>query len=187
MSPTHERDGAERTPVVTSFADLEIAHVRQLAREETNARMQHRSFVDETARLKRRNELIHLRGAEEEIDLRQLVEELLFVTLHHAADTNDGATGSLVLQAPCFDQRVDGFLFRGVDETARVDDDHLGLREIVRVLGAVIGELSDVSLAVDRVLIAAQGDDRELQESSTVVAKLQLDPEVLASQELDGG
>jgi len=61
------------------------------------------------------------------------------VTLHHAADTNDGAADTALLEPPCFDERVDGFLLRRVDEAAGVDDDDFGLGEIRRELGATVG------------------------------------------------
>ena len=37
----HERNGAERTPVVAPFGDLEVAHVRQVAAEQAHPRVLH--------------------------------------------------------------------------------------------------------------------------------------------------
>jgi hypothetical protein len=39
MPAAHQGNGAEGAPVVAPFADLQIAHVRQLAREPPHARV----------------------------------------------------------------------------------------------------------------------------------------------------
>ena len=51
----HQRNRAERTAVVASLAHFEIAHVRQVAREEPYTRMYHRSVFDEAALVQLRN------------------------------------------------------------------------------------------------------------------------------------
>jgi hypothetical protein len=60
MLSTHERDGAEGTAVVAAFADLEIPDVRQVAREQADAGMQRRRFVDQPSRLELREQPIDL-------------------------------------------------------------------------------------------------------------------------------
>ena len=100
--------------------------------------------------------------AEKEIDLGQRLDQLVLVALHHAADATTAWQRPVVLQPSRLDDRVDRLLLRRVDEAARVDDDHLGLGEVVGVLGAAIGELREVALGVDGVLVAAEGDESDL-------------------------
>src|SRR5438046_2630151 len=85
------------------------------------------------------------------------------MALHHAPKTDDGPARAAFLEATRLDQRVDRLLLGGVNEATRVDDDDLGLLEVGRKLGTTVRELSDVSLAVDCVLVAAEGEERELQ------------------------
>jgi hypothetical protein len=81
------------------------------------------------------------------------------VALHHAPETDDRAARPRVLQATGIDERVDRFLLGGVDESAGVDDDDFGLGEVGRELPTAIGELRDVPLAIDGVLVAAKGEN----------------------------
>src|SRR5205085_6303445 len=57
------------------------------------------------------------------------------------------------------EDRVDRFLFRSVDEAARVDDDDVGLVEVVRDrdVGVTL-KLSKHDLGIDEILRAAEGD-----------------------------
>ena len=121
------------------------------------------SSLDQPALLELRNEAIHLGRAEEEVDLGQRVDQLVLVALHHAADADDRLAASLFLETAGFDERVDRFLLGGVDEAARVHDDDVGVGHVARVLGAAIGELRDVALAIDGVLVAPERNDGDFQ------------------------
>ena len=89
------------------------------------------------------------------------------MALHHAPDGHHRLAAAVVLHAPRLDDRVERLLLRGVDEAAGVDDDHLGVGEIVGVLRAAIGELGEISLAVDGVLVAAEGDEADFHAGPT--------------------
>ena len=147
--------------MVAPLAHLEVANVGGVASEQSDARMNGGHIIDEPARLELGQQPVHFRGAEEQVHFRQRLLELALVPLHHAAHRDDGLAhaGRLVLAG--LDDGVERFLLRRVDEPARVDHDHLGLREIVRVLGATIGELGEVPFAVDGILVAAQCDEAE--------------------------
>jgi len=82
---------------------------------------------------------------------------------------------ALCLESRSLDHRIDGFLLRGVDEAAGVDDDYLGVGQIRGVLRGEIRELRKVALAVDGVLVAAERDyadfhlDRAEERASGVI------------------
>ena len=165
----HERDRAERAAVVAAFADLEVAHVRQVARVEAHARMrdERRLGIEHAAREQLGNEAVHLGRAEEEVDLGELARELGLVALDHASNGDDRLARAVGLAAPGVDDRVDRLLLRRVDEAAGVDDDHVGVIELGRELTAVIREQREIALAVDRVLVAAKRDEADLHSGDT--------------------
>src|SRR4029077_17002450 len=100
---------------------------------------------------------------------------------------------SLCLEARRFDHCVDRFLLGSVDEAAGIDDDDFSFGQIRGVLGGIIGELREVSFAVDGVLVATERDDADFHSiartrgragaASTVVPELELDAEVLPAKE----
>src|SRR5207237_8651398 len=102
----HQRNRAERTAVVASLAHFEIAHVRQVAREEPYTRMYHRSVFDEAALVRRRNYAIDLCRTQKEVDFRQCVDQLVLVALHHAADADDGQAGAVRVGTARFHARA---------------------------------------------------------------------------------
>ncbi len=162
MLAAHERDGAERASVIASFADLEIAHVWELAGIHPNAGVLHPRSADQAPRLERRNELAHLGRAEEEVHLGKLRLELRLVALDHAPHGHHCLTTTVGLASSRLDERLDRLLLRRVDEPARVDDDDVGVIERRRELGAVAEELREVALAVDGILVAAKSDETDL-------------------------
>ena len=165
MLAAHERNRAERAAVIAPLTDLEIAHVRQIAGEESNARMfQHRIARQHPAVRKLLDQPVHLRRAEEEIDLGQRFLELALVSLDHAADGDDrrACAGRLVLTR--LHQRVERLLLRRVDEAAGVHDDDFGVVQIGRELSAMIGELREIALGIDGVLVAAKRDQSDPHE-----------------------
>ena len=84
------------------------------------------------------------------------------MTLDHAANGNYRPANSIGLVPTSFDERIDGFLLRGIDEATRVDDNDVGFRKILRVLAAAGGKLPKISLGVDSVLVAAERDEANL-------------------------
>ena len=95
-------------------------HVRHVAGEQPDAGM-HRGHVfraDQPALFELRNEAVHFRRAEEQVDLWHRVGQLVLMALHHAADADDRFAASGVFEAPRLDERIDGFLLRGVNDNA---------------------------------------------------------------------
>src|SRR5215208_1407690 len=92
MLAAHERDGAERAPVIAPLADLQIPDVRQVARIHPNARVVRERVAKESALRQFGYEPIRFRGAEKEVDLRQCLRELVLMALNQAADGNHGLT-----------------------------------------------------------------------------------------------
>ena len=74
-----------------------------------------------------RHDLVEFVGADERVDFRQICLDIAAVALHQAAGDDQllRAAGLLVLGH--LENGVDGFLLGGVDETAGVDDEDVGL------------------------------------------------------------
>jgi AcrR family transcriptional regulator len=106
-------------------------------------------------------------SAKKEIDFRERFSQLVLVTLDHAADANYRLTSTVRLVARCFDHRIDRFLLRRVDEAARIDDDDVRFIEVAGIFAAVLGELREIALGVDCVLVAAECDEADFEERCT--------------------
>src|SRR5688572_16398229 len=117
--------------------------------------------LDRTELYELRNELIAIRCAEEEVDLGQRFQQFGLVPLDHTADGDERTAVPFLLQPPRIDDRVDRLLLRGVDESARVDDDDVRFAKVVGRGPAMREQLGDVPLRVDRVLVAAESDESE--------------------------
>src|SRR5438105_5681126 len=163
MAAAHERNGAKSTAVIAPLTYLEITDVREITLENADAGMQNGRVVDQSALVKLGNEPLDFRCAEEEVDLGQCLDELLLVALHHAPNADDGPAGARLLETSRLDQCVDRLFLGGVDEPTSVDDDDLRLVEVRRELRTTIRELSDVALAINGVLVAAESKEGELQ------------------------
>ena len=109
---------------------------------------------------------MHFRGAEKQVDLRQRVDQFRFVTFDHAADGDDGLTSTFGLETSRLDHGVDGFFLGGVDEATRIDDDQISLAKLRREFGGIVGQLREVSLAIDCIFVAAKGDDADFHETA---------------------
>ena len=100
--------------------------------------------------------------ADEGIDLRNRLLKIGAELLHHAA-ADDQALDPFSLALGDLQDGVDRLFLRRVDEAAGVDDDDFSFADLGRELRAVVRELGDVTLTVDRVLVAAEGKKREFQ------------------------
>jgi hypothetical protein len=128
------------------------------------------SSSDQPALLELGKEAVDLGAAEEEVHLGEGVGELALVPLHHAADGDDGAALARFLVASRFDNRVDRLLLRRVDEAAGVDEDDVGVGQVGGVRRAAVGQLGEVALGVDGVLVAAERDEADLHRASLAAA-----------------
>ena len=159
----HQRDGAEGAAVVAALADLEVAHVRRVARVLAHAGMRVDRIADAArARASSGTSRSRLGRAEEEVHLGQRVLQLGLVALDHAAHRDHRAgTRRSSLQPAGLDDRVDRLLLGRVDEAAGVDEDRRRRREASSTVLARRGRRSsrEVALGVDGVLVAAQRDD----------------------------
>ena len=162
----HQWNCAEGAAVVAAFADLHVPDVRKISGVEAHTRVQpFARFAEESSFGQLWNEPLHLGGAKKEVDFRHRVEQLLLVTLDHAADRDHRLASALGLEPCGLDHRVDRLLLGSVDEAAGVDDYHFRLREIGGVLGGIIGQLREIPLAVDGILVAAERDESDFHAS----------------------
>ena len=107
---------------------------------------------------KRADDLGHFAGAEQRVDLGNLILQFVPVSLGEAPGDHQPLARAGLLQLRHLEDGVDGFLLGLVDERARVDDEDVGLARIggERVPG-LLGQPQH-HLGVDEVLGAAEGD-----------------------------
>src|SRR6185437_8159502 len=103
------------------------------------------------------------------------------VTLDHAAHGDHRAARAQLLEPPRLDDRVDRLLLGRVDEPARVDHDDVGSLEIRRMPGALVDQLREVALAVDGVLVAAEGDEADVHVVASGVARTGMEGKLAVS------
>ena len=152
--------------MVAAFGDL---HVREVARGGEHARRQ----VVVEVRLQRIgggwealadiDDAVEFVGADEGVDFRHFVADIAAVALHQAAGDDQlfGAADFLVLGH--LQDGVDRFFLGGVDETAGVDDQDVGLVGMVRQLVASGDELTHHDFTIDEVFGTAQTDETDFQ------------------------
>ena len=66
-------------------------------------------------------------GTEDEVDFRNLFLDFVAIAFRQATGHDEFLAVALGLQPGHFQNRIDGFLFRAIDETARIDDDDIGI------------------------------------------------------------
>ena len=118
--------------------------------------------IDQTAIDELRHQPIHLARAQEKIDLGERFLEFLAVPLDHAAHGDDRPRPARLFQTSGFDDRIDRFFLRGVDEAAGVHENDVRILGLLDGLGAAICQLREVAFGVNGVFVAAQRDDRDL-------------------------
>ncbi len=164
MQAAHQRDRAERARVVAPFADLEIRRVRRVAGEDAERPLheRHPLRLGEVAPIaQRRNQAAQLAQPQEEVDLRDLHRQLVAVALDEASHRHHGLHFPPGLQLARVEHRLDGLLLRLLDEAARVHDDHVGSFDVRGDARTVPHERRHHALGVDRVLVAAERDERD--------------------------
>jgi hypothetical protein len=82
--------------------------------------------------------------------------------LHHAAGHHQTLQPAGRLELRRIEDRLDRFLAGRIDESARVDDEHVGLGGVLDEYAARAVEMPEHDLGVDEVLGAAEADDADL-------------------------
>src|SRR6185436_15772913 len=103
-----------------------------------------------------------VRGAEDAVDFRHLLEDVATVALSEAAGDDERAAGALLLQLRELQDRVDRFFARAVDEGAGVDDEALGIFGALGQRESSLGQHAEHQLGIDLVLRAAEGRQVDL-------------------------
>jgi hypothetical protein len=98
------------------------------------------------------------------IDLRNRFLQIAAILLDHAAG-DDEPLDAAPLPLGNLENRVDRFLLRRVNESARVDDDDVGLGKIIRNDDVrLLAQLAEHDLAVHEIFRAAEGDHPDAAE-----------------------
>ncbi len=174
----HLRDDAETAGVIATFGDLDVSvvrrrqpktrrvplrHVARLRRDQIQGRgpplpATPQEAFDHLAGLR------HLVQAEESVDLRQFRGKLFGKPLGHAA-AHDQFLPRVLRQTPPlvrFQDGFDRFLFRRVDERARVDDEDVGIGRVGGDGHPAGANAAQHDLGVHQVLGAPQADHTDL-------------------------
>ena len=105
-----------------------------------------------------RKNLLQLARPDDSINFRNVLANLVAVTLDKTSRHNEltGGPGSLMLRH--FEDGIDRFLFGRIDEGAGIDDQDFGVSRIRGHLGARAVQQSHHHLAVNQVFGAAERD-----------------------------
>ena len=159
------RDHTEGAGVVAALRDLDVGIV---ARRGEHARRQIVIQIGHGAIRHRRpvtggHDFFQLVGADHGVHFGNVAADLIAVALHQATRHHQSFEAAGLLELSHFENGLDRFLLGGVDETARVDDDDLGVLRIRSQLPAVRGELPHHDFGVHQILGAAQADKTDFQ------------------------
>ena len=102
------------------------------------------------------NDALDFAGADDGIDFRHLLKDLIAKTLDKTAGDDQFFGGAEFLVLGHFQDGVDGFLLRGFDKAASVDDQDFGIVGARGQLIALAREKAHHHLAVDEVLGASE-------------------------------
>ena len=102
--------------------------------------------------------LRHFPGPQHGVNLGNLAPELVAIALGQAAGDDEARAPAIALLRGHLEDGVDRFLLGGIDEGARVDDEHLGVRGVGRNLVAGLAGHAQHHLAVDEVLGTAEAE-----------------------------
>jgi hypothetical protein len=102
---------------------------------------------------------MQLTRADDQIDVRRTFENPLLVLLSHTAQDADDLFGMFVFQTAESSQRAVDFVLGVLPDTARVEQNRVGLLWFVRKLVASLAQVGDDQLAVQHVHLAANRFD----------------------------
>jgi len=104
------------------------------------------------------NDLRDFASTQDSINLGNLCAQLLAVPLGQAARHDQAAARAVLFVLRQLENRVDRFLFRGIDERAGVHDEHVGASGVARQLVTRFARKPQHHLGVDEVFRAAERD-----------------------------
>lgn len=165
VQAAHVRYRAEGAGMVAPFADLQIRSMAGLGREHPKRALHVGDEIvdagEHPSLAQLGDEPFHVRQAEEEIHLGNVLAQLILVALNHASDSHHGLRPAGFLVGARLEDRLNGLLLRGGDEAAGVHDDDLGSVDIRRDLGTVSHERGHHPLGVHRVLVTSERDQSD--------------------------
>ncbi len=103
-----------------------------------------------------RHDLLQFVGAEHRVHFRNVLADVVAIPFHQAAGDDEPSCTAGFLVLGHLQNGFDRFLFRGIDEAARIDHQGVGFRRIVRELVPSLDELAHHDLGIDKVLGAAE-------------------------------
>ena len=107
-------------------------------------------------------DVFELTGADDCVDLGDVLPDLVAVALHQAAGDDDALGAAFGLVLDHLEDGRDRLLLGGVDEAAGVDDDDLGVFGVGGEGGSVVVEHAHHHFGVDEVFGTAKRDEADL-------------------------
>jgi hypothetical protein len=111
-------------------------------------------ICDQATLGKRGNQSVEIVESQEEVDFRHLVPQVLLIPLDETSHTDNRFDLPPLLERGSLQQRVNGLLLGGVDETAGVDEDHIGGLDILNDRRTVTYQIADQTLRVNGGFVA---------------------------------
>ena len=151
----HQRNGAEATGAVAALRNLQVGVVHRRGGHALAHQIV--AVVDVEAG----QQGGQLQGTEVGIHFRNFGFQVVFVALAQAAGHVELIDAALFFHVRVFEDGVDALLLGQVDETASIDDHHVGVLivAIVHHIVVVVLELRDEVFRIDEILGATQRND----------------------------
>ena len=161
------RDDAERAGVVAALGDLHVGevlgggkHARGgIVVEVQAARVHGRGVFDPLAH---GHDAVDFVGPDDGVHLGHVLQDVAPVALDQAPGDDQALRPAHLLVLGHLQDGVDRLLLGGVDETASVDDQHLGLVRMGGELMPAGGELAHHDFRIDQILGATEADKTDL-------------------------
>jgi hypothetical protein len=109
----------------------------------------------------RLDDLLNFSRAEQRVDLRNLLPQLVAIALGEAAGDHEAPAPAIFFVLRHLEDGVDRLLLCLVDEGAGVHDEHVRVSGVARQLVAGIPSKAEHHLGVDEVLGTAEGDETD--------------------------
>src|SRR6185369_12350732 len=159
----HRGDRTERTRPVAAFGDLDERGMRFRGPQPRRVFVvkiscgfvpdrRYREFFRVKFIVRRFENIVDLRGADESVDIGEFLHQIVAITLDQTAGNDDARRFAVAFQAGGLEYRVNRFLFCGFDEPAGVDHNRIRFVGIACDLIASFGKLSHHHLAVNEIL-----------------------------------
>ena len=164
----HAGDGAEGAQAIAAFGDLQVGIVprrdpqaRRVFERADRRRAKQAALLETLSQgaVDDLGDFFAAENADDVIDLGNLLEEVLLLAFGQAAGHDHRPHAPLLLERQHLANDAERFLPGRLDETAGVDNNHVGAVRVGSKCVPVLGQPAEHALRIDQVLGAAQADE----------------------------